>query len=613
AQSTAINDTLKLSPLHVDARMAEARVLWMQGKEERAQHLLRVALGLDPTEEDQYLSSSKLAASEGYALLGYMHETRGRLHMAREAYEQSLAADPYRVDALLGSGRVLLRDKRYADAQARFESALSAATKGGQNPTVLSGRKADAEAKLGIGRALLALQHGPEAKQKLDQLNAQLPNDPEVILALGEAANLLGNAEDAENQYRKSIELAPKRFDGYLALAQFFFKKGDAGKASEVLNDAASKVDETAEMRRMLGQSEFARNRLESAIHEYQRALELEPQDVDAMFGMAMAQRKHGDLDQAEKSLNEIAKLSPGYAGLAEQNGLLFESRGNFAKAVDAYTTALAKDPGDDGLLLRLGAAQVSSSQFDAAEQTLAKVIRDLPNSAEAEYFIGRVAFGRGRTPDALTHFDRAVSLDGTKGEFHLYVARASLEMGNLGRTLEEIQAALGFDPNLGDAYWVRAVVRLRMGAVKDALSDLSKALKLNPARFDAYAVQGDCYEQLRQMPEAMRAYHIALDKEPTRGEWWYKLALLQADIGERSDSEASGKRALELGDKVDQMPYWLPDAYRLAGENAEARSDRTSAIRMYKRYIETANTAAIDRSEIEKKLKGWGVQLEEE
>ncbi|MFI5308291.1 MAG: zinc-ribbon domain-containing protein, partial [Polyangiales bacterium] len=118
AQSTAINDTLKLSPLHVDARMAEARVLWMQGKEERAQHLLRVALGLDPTEEDQYLSSSKLAASEGYALLGYMHETRGRLHMAREAYEQSLAADPYRVDALLGSGRVLLRDKRYADAQA---------------------------------------------------------------------------------------------------------------------------------------------------------------------------------------------------------------------------------------------------------------------------------------------------------------------------------------------------------------------------------------------------------------------------------------------------------------------------------------------------------------
>jgi predicted Zn finger-like uncharacterized protein len=613
AQNAAVNETLKLSPMHVDARMAEARILWTQGKEERAQHSLRVALGLDPTEEDQYLSSSKLALSAGYALLGYIHESRGRLHVARESYEQALSADPYRVEALLGSGRVLLREKRYADAQARFESALSAATKGGENPTVLSGRKADAEAKLGIGRALIALQRGQEAQAKLDELNTALPNDPEVILALGETAQALGNNDLAETQFRRSIELAPKRFDGYLALAQFFFKKGDAGKASDVLNDAASHVEETAEMRRMLGQSELARSRLDSAIHEFQRALELDPHDVDAMFGMGVALRKRGDLDQAQKTLEEIAKRDAAYAGLAEQNGLLFEARGDFVKAVGAYTTALEKDPGDSALLLRLGAAQVASSQFDAAEQTLAKVIHELPNSAEAEYFIGRIAFARGRTPDALTHFDRAVGLDGTKGEYHLYVARASLEMGNLGRTLEEIQSALAHDPSLGDAYWVRAVVRLRMGAVKDALSDLNKALKLNPARNDAYAVQGDCYEQLRQMPEALHAYRTALEKEPARGEWWYRLAILQADSGDHAGSETSAKRALEIGDKVDPMPYWLPDTHRLSGENAEARGDRTAAIRQYKRYIEIANAAAIDHTEIERKLKGWGVQLQED
>ncbi len=613
AQSAAVNETLKLSPMHVDARLAEARILWTQGKEERAQHMLNVALGLEPTEEDQYLASSKPSLSSGYALLGYIHESRGRLHAARQAYEQALAADPYRVEALLGSGRVLLREKRDADAQARFESALSAATKGGENPTVLSGRKADAEAKLGIARALISLQRGQEAQVKLDELNKALPNDAEVVLALGEAAELLGNADQAETQFRRSIELAPKKFDGYLALAQFFFKKSEAGKASDVLNEAASHVEETAEMRRMLGQSEMARNRLESAIHEFQRALELDPHDVDAMFGMGVALRKHGDLDQAQKTLDEIGKRDPAYAGLAEQNGLLFEARGEFDKAVQAYTGALEKDPGDSGLLLRLGAAQVASNQLDAAEQTLAKVIRELPNSAEAEYFIGRVAFGRGRTPDALTHFDRAVSLDGTKAEYHLYVARASLEMGNLGRTLEEVAAALKFDPNTGDAYWVRAVVRLRMGAVKDALNDLNKALKLNPARTDAYAVEGDCYDQLRQKADAIRAYRTALDKDATRGEWWYRLAMLEADSGDRGASGASVKHALELGAAKDPMPYWLPDANRLAGENAEARGDRTAAIRLYKRYIEIAAVAAIDRAEIQKKLKGWGVELDED
>jgi tetratricopeptide (TPR) repeat protein len=613
AQTAAVNETLKLSPMHVEARTAEARIVWIQGKEDRALHLLRVALGLEPTEEDQFLWSSKQAVASGYSLLGYIHETRGRLHPAREAYEQALSGDPYRVEALLGSGRVLLREKRYSDAQARFESALSSATKGSENPTLLSGRKADIEAKLGIARSLLALERAQEAKGKLEELNAVLPNDPDIILALGEAAQSLGNPDQAESQFRKSIELAPKRFDGYLALAQLFFKKGNAGKASEILNEAASQVEETAEMRRMLGQSELARSRLDSAIHEFSRALELDPHDVDAMFGMALALRKHGDLDQAERQLAEIGKRDPGYAGLAEQSGLLFEARGDFKKAAEAYGTALEKDKGDSSLLLRLGAAQVSAGDFDTAEQTLAKVIRELPNSAETEYFIGRIAFARGRTPDALTHFDRAVSLDGLKGEYHLYVGRASLEMGNLGRTLEEIQAAINFDPSLGDAYWVRAMVRLRMGAVKDSLKDLSKTLALNPARTEAYAVQGDCYEQLRQMPEAIHAYRTAIEKNPARGEWHYRLAMLEADTGNRAEADAAVKKSLELGDKMDPMPYWLPDAYRLAGENAEMRDDRTTAIRDYKRYITIASLAAIDHVQILKKLKAWGVQLDEE
>jgi predicted Zn finger-like uncharacterized protein len=613
AQVAAVNETLKLSPMHVEARIAEARILWSQGKEDRALHLLRVAIGLEPTEEEQYLWTSKAALAAGYSLLGYIHESRGRLHNARESYEQALAADPYRVDALLGSGRVLLREKRYADAQARFESALSSATKGGDNPIVLSGRTADAEAKLGIGRAMMSLQQGAQAKATMTELSTKLPNDAEVVLALGEAEQTMGNVSGAETLFRKSIELAPKRFDGYLSLSQLFFKKGDAGKASEVLNEAASKVEETAEMRRMLGQSELARNRLESGIHEFKRALELDPHDMDAMFGMGIALRKSGDLAGAGRALGEITKRDPGFAGLAEQSGLLFEAQGDFKKAVDAYRAALEKDPGDNSLLLRLGAAQVSAGDYDTAEQTLAKVVREMPNSAEGEYFIGRIAFARGRTPDALTHFDRAVGLDGTRGEFHLYVARASLEMGNLGRTLDEVQAALSSDPNQGDAYWVRATVRLRMGAVKDALSDLNKALRLNPARTDAYAVQGDCYEQLRDLPDAITAYRTALTRDPARGEWWYRSAMLHADSGNRAEADTSVKRAIEIGDKTDPFPYWLPDSYRLAGENAEMRGDHTGAIRLFKRYVEIAPPTAIDRGVIEKKLKGWGVELEDE
>jgi tetratricopeptide (TPR) repeat protein len=277
------------------------------------------------------------------------------------------------------------------------------------------------------------------------------------------------------------------------------------------------------------------------------------------------------------------------------------------------YRGALEKDANNISLVLRLGAAQVLAGQLDEAEQTLAKVIREIPNSAEAEYFIGRISFARGRTADALAHFDRAIGLDISKAEYHLYVARSTWELGNIARTMEEADVALKRDPFLGDAYWVRAMVSLRVGQVKNSLKDLDKALKFNPARTDAYAVRGDCYEQLRQLPEAIAAYRKALEIDDTRGQWWYRLAGLLADSGDHGQADAALRRAVESGEKAEPLPHWLPDAYRLAGENSERKNDRQGAIRSYRRYIEISQPNAIDYAPVMKKLRSWGVELGED
>src|SRR5205085_1076972 len=87
----------------------------------------------------------------------------------RAAIEETLGADPYLVEALLGSGRVMLRERRFNDALARFESGLTIAQKtpGG---TILTGRKAESEARLGQSRAELAVGRAPEAKANLRTL-----------------------------------------------------------------------------------------------------------------------------------------------------------------------------------------------------------------------------------------------------------------------------------------------------------------------------------------------------------------------------------------------------------------------------------------------------------
>jgi tetratricopeptide (TPR) repeat protein len=315
-------------------------------------------------------------------------------------------------------------------------------------------------------------------------------------------------------------------------------------------------------------------------------------------------------LDKAGALFDEIGGRDAHFAGLTLERGQLYEARGDYAKAADNYKQALDKDPSDTALMLRLGAAQVEQGALDDAEQTLAKVIHETPNSAEAEYFIGRVALARGRGPDALTHFDRALSLDSQQPVFHLYAGRAALAMANLGRTLEEVEIALTRDNTLADAFWIRGVVRLRMGAVKDALKDLNRALTLKPSRIEALGAVAECYDELRQLPKAVQSFHAALDKDPSNGEWWYKLGRLHLDLGEYGPATEALKKAMELGDKKDPMPYWLPDAYRLSGEAARISNSKKTAIMLYKRYLEIAPDGALDRDEVRTILKGWDVEL---
>jgi tetratricopeptide (TPR) repeat protein len=252
----------------------------------------------------------------------------------------------------------------------------------------------------------------------------------------------------------------------------------------------------------------------------------------------------------------------------------------------------------------------VEGGVLDDAEQTLAKVIHDVPNSSEAEYFIGRIAFARGRGPDALTHFDRALSLDSTQANFHLYAARAALAMQNLGRTHDEVELAMSRDPTLGDAYWVRGIVRLRTGAVKDALKDLERALTLKPSRYEAYASIAECYDQLRMLPQAVEAYHTALAKDPGNGEWWAALARVHIDAGQTGPGAESLKKAIAIGDAAEVPPYWLAETYRLLAEVARAADNKKAAIPLYERYLKLAPSGALDRKEVQRLLLSWGVEL---
>jgi tetratricopeptide (TPR) repeat protein len=327
---------------------------------------------------------------------------------------------------------------------------------------------------------------------------------------------------------------------------------------------------------------------------------------------MSRAYRKNGQLHEAKVTLDQVTARDPAFAGLDIEYGLYFEAQGDYGKAVERYRNALEGDPENTDLLLRLGAAQVENGEIEAANETLQKVIRRVPNSAEAEYFIGRINMAQDSTPESLIHFDRAIGLDPGQAEFHIWAGKAALEMKNIGRVNEEAQKAIDIDASLGEAFLLRGLVRVRAGTVKSALKDFNRALELKPSLNEAYAYMGECYDQLRKLDDAVRSYRKALEREQENGEWWFKLGRLLFNGGRISEAGAAFGTAARIGDKEEEPPYWLAEAHRTLGEVFSKRN-RRAAITHYLRFLELASEGSVDREPVKEILKGWRIEVDKE
>jgi tetratricopeptide (TPR) repeat protein len=292
---------------------------------------------------------------------------------------------------------------------------------------------------------------------------------------------------------------------------------------------------------------------------------------------------------------------------MALERGLLFEARGESDRAVEYYTQALAEDPENPELLLRLGAAQVGAGDIDAAEESLTRVQTMLPASAEAEHFVGRIAFARHNYAEAVSHFERAISLDASRGEFFVYAAWAALETNDIGDARSHAEAAIARDPSLGDAYWIRGAVRRRSGQARDAVVDLNRALTLRPTRYEALFELALCYDELRQLPQAIDALNRAVTAVDTNGEWWYRLGRLNMDADHAAEGARTLGRATLIGEATTPSPFWLADAHRILGDAQRLLGDRAGAVEHYRRYLELAPPNAVDRREVRSALLDLG------
>ena len=253
------------------------------------------------------------------------------------------ASDP------LAAGIAQLEAGDYESAAAFFQKRATASPK-------------DARALSYLGRAQFNLNSADEAVESLTTATELDPDNSDYHLWLGRAylqqlqtASMfkkLGLSKKVRAEYGKAIELDPNNLDARASLAGYYFEApGIAGGSTEKGMEQVAAIKERDPLRGhlVMGSRYHGDEEYELAQQEFKSALALDPESTDAHFLLAILYHAMERWDDAFATLAKLLEIDPGNRSGLYQTGRTASLSGKqLDRGIEAFGRYLQGRPGPD-------------------------------------------------------------------------------------------------------------------------------------------------------------------------------------------------------------------------------------------------------------------------
>ena len=159
--------------------------------------------------------------------------------------------------------------------------------------------------------ALLAKGKLQEAVNIANQLFKSYRHKPQVWSLFCNINMAQRNYDNAIENAKKVVELAPEKIRSYLLLARVYISAGKNSRSIPEIEKAASFDPGEASLNDMIGTLYSLCDETEKALVYSRRAVDKEPGSSFYRSNLALIQRMTGDMDGAEANFNQVIKSDP--------------------------------------------------------------------------------------------------------------------------------------------------------------------------------------------------------------------------------------------------------------------------------------------------------------
>jgi tetratricopeptide (TPR) repeat protein len=347
-----------------------------------------------------------------------------------------------------------------------------------------------------------------------------------LLLAWSVVFNLLVSLEAcAESNY----------FAGNLLVHQ-----GRAKESVKFLQKALALEPESAAFHSNLGTAYYQTKRLDEAITQYQKALEIDPDFAEAAvvrndLGLCLLQK--GRVNEAITHFQKVLEIKPDYAEAHNNLGRSLFQAGRVNEAAAHFQRALQIKPDYAEAHNNLGYALHQTGRVDEAIVRYQRALEIEPDYAEAHNNLGVSLFKAGRVNEAIARFQRALEIKPDYAEAHNNLAYALRQTGRVDEAIVHYRKAVElqpqFTPALADLAWILATCpepSVRNGSNAVVLAEQADRLSGN-GNPNILHILAAAYAEVGRFPEAIATANRALALAKAQSDARLVI-LLQTEIG---------------------------------------------------------------------------------
>ena len=551
----AFKKAVELEPRSLQANLALANFYWLTGQPARAEESLKRALDLDPlhpltnralasfymangrpadaekplktvaevskspasvlTLADYYLGVGNDAAvratlepllkdpksfNEATARLAALDFRSGKRDTAYRGVDGVLAKDKTNLDGLLLKTSFLLADRK-------LDEALQSAT------TATERHPDSSSAFFTLGRVQAARKQPDEATAAFQEVLRLNPQATEAKIALSQLSLSQGRPEASVAFAREALADKPNNADAQLALVRALVTNGELDRAEAELKRLNSRFPDSAAVHTQMGMLLGRKQQSAAARTEFDRALKLEPGNVEALSGLVTLDLASKDFKSAQARVDAQIAVRP-TSGLMALGARAYAAGGDLSKAETYLRRAIELDSRDLAAYSGLGQLYLAQKKLDQARKEFEALAAREPRSVAALTMVGIILQAQGDAKGARERFERVVEIDPQAAVAANNLAWMYAESGgNLDKALQLAQAAHKQLPDLPE--------------VNDTL--------------------GFVYYKKNLAALAIPPFKVSVEKNPGNPVYHYHLGLAYASAGDSARAKQSLTRALAL------------------------------------------------------------------